>query len=167
MDALEHLRSWIGNSEQRTDTITAAPLAGLAATLDRDDPAPREGTAVPPLWHWLYFLPLYRQSEVGGDGHAKRGGFLPPVPLPRRMWAGGRISFERAVGVGVVATRSSRIADVTGKEARSGPLVFVTVQHEISTDAGLALREDHDLVYRGAPAAGAGSPAPAAAPCDE
>jgi 3-methylfumaryl-CoA hydratase len=167
MDALEHLRSWIGNSEQRTDTITAAPLAGLAATLDRDDPAPREGTAVPPLWHWLYFLPMARQSELGPDGHPRRGGFLPPVALPRRMWAGGRLSFERALRVGEVATRSSRIADVTGKEARSGPLVFVTVQHEISTDAGLALREDHDIVYRGAPAAGAASPAPAAAPCDE
>ena len=167
MDSLEHLRSWIGRSEQRTDTITAAPLAGLAATLDRDDPAPRDGTAVPPLWHWLYFLPMARQSELGPDGHPRRGGFLPPVALPRRMWAGGRLVFERALRVGELATRSSRIADVTGKKARSGPLVFVTVQHEISTAAGLALREDHDIVYRGAPAAGAASPPPAAAPRDE
>jgi 3-methylfumaryl-CoA hydratase len=167
MDPLEPLRAWIGRTEERTDTITAAPLAGLAATLDRDDPQPQHGSAVPPLWHWLYFLPMARQSELGPDGHPRRGGFLPPVALPRRMWAGGRLVFERALRVGEVATRSSRIADVTGKDARSGPLVFVTVQHEISTADGLALREDHDIVYRGAPAAGAASPPAAAAPRDE
>jgi 3-methylfumaryl-CoA hydratase len=166
MDTLEHLRSWIGRSEQRTDAITAAPLAALAATLDRDDPPPTSGTAVPPLWHWLYFLPIARQSELGPDGHPRRGGFLPPVELPRRMWAGGRLTFQRALRVGEVATRTSRIGDVTAKDARSGPLVFVTVRHELSTPEGHAIDEEHDIVYRGQPAPGSNA-APPRAPSDE
>ncbi|HEY8706848.1 MAG TPA: acyl-CoA dehydrogenase, partial [Burkholderiaceae bacterium] len=89
---LDSLPDWIGRTERRSDTITAAPLAGLSATLDRvADPEPRPGSQVPPLGHWLYFLPQAPQSELGPDGHPKRGGFLPPVPLPRRMWAGGRL----------------------------------------------------------------------------
>jgi 3-methylfumaryl-CoA hydratase len=166
MISLDDLRAWIGRTEERTDTITAAPLAGLAATLDRDDPLPTTGSAVPPLWHWLYFLPVQRQSELGADGHPRRGGFLPPVALPRRMWAGGRLGFARALSVGEVATRTSRIADVTAKDARSGPLVFVTVQHRVATAAGVAVEEDHDIVYRGPPAPGAAAATPAA-PGDE
>ena len=166
MDTLQHLRSWIGRSEQRTDTITAAPLAALAAALDRDDPAPATGTAVPPLWHWLYFLPIARQSELGPDGHPRRGGFLPPVELPRRMWAGGRLTFERPLRVGEVATRTSRIDDVTAKDARSGPLVFVTVHHALSTPEGHAISEAHDIVYRGLPAPGSAA-TPQRAPTDE
>jgi hypothetical protein len=81
------LQDWVGRTETVGDDITAAPLRALAATLDRDDPPPQTGTALPPLWHWLYFLPTHAASEIGPDGHAKRGGFLPPVPLPRRMWA--------------------------------------------------------------------------------
>ena len=90
--ALAHLQTWHGKSETLSDSFTAMPVAALSATLDRDDPEPALGTVVPPLWHWLYFLPLARASEIGPDGHPKRGGFLPPVPLPRRMWAGGRLS---------------------------------------------------------------------------
>ena len=158
--------AWLGRIERRSDTITAGPLAALSATLDRDDPAPGTGDAVPPLWHWLYFLPVHRQSELGADGHARRGGFLPPVPLPRRMWAGGRLRFERALRVGDAATRTSRIASIAEKAARSGPLVFVTVHHEIAGPSGVAVSEDQDIVYRGAPAPGA-AVAPAAAPGDE
>src|SRR6266567_7900102 len=76
-----HLREWIGRSETRLDQVTPAPMAALAATLDIDAPYPQPGDPLPPLWHWLYFLPIHRQSELGPDGHAKRGGFLPPVPL--------------------------------------------------------------------------------------
>src|SRR5215472_3954828 len=166
MDTLEHLRSWIGGSEQRTDTITAAPLAALAATLDRDDAPPGNGTAVPPLWHWLYFLPIARQSELGPDGHPRRGGFLPPVELPRRMWAGGRLTFARPLRVGEIATRTSKIADVTAKDARSGPLVFVIVRHELSSVEGHALGEEHDIVYCGLPAPGSAATTPRA-PTDE
>ena len=86
--ATANWEQWIGRSETLTDHITLAPIAALIAALDRDDPPPADGDLLPPLWHWLYFLPRYRQSDVGPDGHAKRGGFPPPVPLPRRMWAG-------------------------------------------------------------------------------
>jgi 3-methylfumaryl-CoA hydratase len=135
----------------------------LSATLDRDDPEPVPGSEVPPLWHWLYFLPVARQSQIGPDGHPKRGGFLPPVPQPRRMWAGGRLTFEHPLQVGDEITRVSRIADVRVKEGRSGALVFVTVRHEIADARGVALAEEHDIVYRDNPPAGAAG-TPAAAP---
>jgi 3-methylfumaryl-CoA hydratase len=148
------LQDWVGKTETRRDSIDARPVELLSATLDRDDPAPRLGDALPPLWHWLYFLPAYRQSDVGPDGHARRGGFLPPVPLPRRMWAGSRIEWLRPIVVGDEASRVSRIASVTSKSGRSGALVFVVVRHEISTGSGLALTEEHDIVYRGLAAPG-------------
>lgn len=141
---IEHLQSWIGRSEEATDEVTATPIAALAATLDIGTPP----TELPPLWHWLYFLPLHRQSELGPDGHAKRGGFLPPVDLPRRMWAGGRLEFHRPLRAGDRITRVSRIADVRFKQGRSGPLVFVLVRHEISNASGVAITEEHDIVYR-------------------
>ena len=166
MDELESLRGWIGRSQALHDTITPTPLAALAATLDRDDPAPGAGTELPPLWHWLYFLPLARAAELGPDGHPKRGGFLPPVPLPRRMWAGGRLEFRHALRVGDAVTRESRIADVQVKRGRSGALVFVTVRHEVADARGVALVEEHDIVYRDLPAPGAAEPTPQPAPAD-
>ncbi|MCB1813900.1 MAG: acyl-CoA dehydrogenase, partial [Candidatus Competibacteraceae bacterium] len=102
---LQHLQQWVGKTEQQTDLITPAPVAALAATLDRDEPPPRNGDPLPPLWHWLYFLPVHRQSQLGPDGHPKRGGFLPPVPLPRRMWAGSQLSFKRALTIGSAIQR--------------------------------------------------------------
>lgn len=147
--ALARFRDWIGRTDVRQDVVTAAPLVALAALLDRDDPAPVEGDLAPPLAHWLYFLPNYRQSEAGPDGHALRGSFLPPVPLARRMWAGSRIEFLRPLRVGSRIARLSRIADVIPKEGRSGPLVFVTVRHEVSDDEGAVLTDEHDIVFRG------------------
>jgi len=163
---LSQLQEWIGKTETRSDIVTAAPVAALAATLDieRDDPKP--GDALPPLWHWLYFLPFDRQSELGPDGHARRGGFLPAVDLPRRMWAGGRMQFHRALRVGQAVTRVSRIADITYKQGRSGPLVFVLVRHEISNGEGLALTEEHDIVYRGHSKASGPASDPRPAPSD-
>lgn len=158
----EQLKQWTGRVETRSDTITVAPLVSLAALLDRDEPAPRAGDPAPPLAHWLYFLPSYRQSEAGPDGHAARGGFLPPVPLPRRMWAGSRLEFLRPLPVGAEVRRISTIQGVTPKSGRSGDLVFVTVRHEVSDDHGVILTDEHDIVYRGE-AAGAASPLPAPA----
>jgi len=152
---MDHLSEWVGRTETRDDQATAAPIAALSATLDRDDPAPLPGSDVPPLWHWVYFLPLAKQSAIGPDGHAQRGGFLPPVPLPRRMFAGGRLEFHHPLHVGDEITRTSRITDVSGKEGRSGKLVFVTVRHDISNAQGVALTEEHDIVYREDPKAGA------------
>lgn len=161
---IESLQQWIGRTERRSDVVTATPVAALSATLDREDPEPLPGTDLPPLWHWMYFAPLVRQSEIGADGHPKRGGFLPPVQLPRRMWAGGRLEFHRALRVGDEITRESRIADVRGKAGRSGSLVFVVVRHEIVDARGPAITEEHDIVYRDDPAPGAATPEPRPAP---
>ena len=158
-ETLEHLQSWQGRTETLHDEATAAPVRGLSATLDRDDPPPVRGAELPPLAHWLYFLPQARQSELGPDGHPRRGGFLPPVPLPRRMWAGGRLQWLQPLRVGDALRRESRIVSVTGKSGRSGDLVFVLVRHEVHTDRGLALTEEHDIVYR--PLARASDPQPA------
>ena len=145
------LQQWIGKSQQERDLITLAPLRGMTALLDRDPGDIADGTALPPLWHWLYFLPLARQSELAEDGHPHRGGFLPPVPLPRRMWAGGRLEFQHQLRAGDRITRNSVIKNVEIKEGRSGPLAFVCVAHEISSAAGLAIYEEHDIVYREKP----------------
>jgi 3-methylfumaryl-CoA hydratase len=161
---IDHLRTWIGREETIEDTVTPVPVRALSATLDRDDPPVKSGDELPPLWHWLYFLPLHRQSEIGPDGHAKRGGFLPPVPLPRRMWAGGRFQFIKPLRVGEAINRRSEIADVTMKEGRSGALVFVLVRHHIGNPDGIAIVEEHDIVYRGLPPAGEAPPAPPKAP---
>jgi 3-methylfumaryl-CoA hydratase len=145
---LDRLREWIGRAERSDDIVTAAPIAALSATLDRDDPSPREGDRVPALWHWLYFLPTHRQSELGVDGHARLGGFLPPVTLPRRLYAGGRVEILDPLLVGDPIERVSRILDVSRKDGRTGPLVFVQVRHEIRRRDRLALTEEHDIVYR-------------------
>jgi len=160
-------QAWIGRTEQHVDVLNAAPLAAWSATLDRDDPPPTAGTLLPPLAHWLYFLKMARANELGPDGHPKRGGFLPPVPLPRRMWAGGRLAFLRPLYVGDTITRVSRITGITTKTGRTGALVFVSVNHELSGNAGRALTEEHDIVYRDPPAAGAPAAWPAPAPVDE
>lgn len=162
---LAHLQTWQGRSETLHDTLSSTPVSGLSATLDRDDPAPQPGTALPPLWHWLYFLPQVRQSGLGPDGHPQRGGFLPPVPLPRRMWAGGRLRWEEGnpLQVGQAVQRVSRIESVTYKAGRTGDLVFVLVKHEVHNEAGLALTEEHDIVYRAAAQPGDPVPPPVAA----
>ena len=159
---LAHLQTWQGRTETRDDVLTAAPVSGLAATLDRDDAPPQSGTALPPLWHWLYFLPQPRQSEIGPDGHPKRGGFLPPVPLPRRMWAGGRLRWEAGnpLQVGQALQRTSTIQSVEHKAGRTGDLVFVQVEHQFRNAQGLALTEEHDIVYRSAAQPGDPAPAP-------
>jgi len=147
-----NLRDWIGRSETVTDTVTPTPYAALSATFDRDPERPSAGTPLPALWHWLYFLPLHKRSDIGPDGHAKRGGFLPPVPLPRRMWAGRQFEFRAPIRIGDRMARTSTIDDVTTKEGRTGKLVFVRVCHELRTNgaADPALVEFHDIVYRAA-----------------
>jgi len=161
-----NLSDWIGRSETVSDTITPTPYAALSATLDRPPVRPAPGTPLPALWHWLYFLPLHPQSEIGADGHARRGGFLPPVPLPRRMWAGSQMEFHQPIAIGDAVTRTSTIQDVSEKTGRSGTLVFVKVRHEIrrNGESAIALTEFHDIVYREAARPGDVAPAPRAAP---
>jgi 3-methylfumaryl-CoA hydratase len=143
-----NVTDWIGKTETRSDAVAAGPVAALSATLDRDDPPPQPGDPLPPLWHWLFFLDRHRASELGPDGHARRGGLLPPVPLPRRMWAGSRFEFHNPLRIGEQITRETRVIDIKEKSGRSGPLVFVVVRHEISNGDGVALTEEHDIVYR-------------------
>lgn len=162
----QDLSAWIGRQEVVQDLISATPVKALNATLDHAAMDVSVGTTLPPLWHWMYFLPLHRQSEIGADGHAKRGGFLPPVPLPRRMWAGSQFEFRKPVRVGDSVERMSTIANVTEKEGRTGKLVFVKVRHEVRCNgqADPAIVEFHDIVYREAKQATDLEPPPVAAP---
>jgi 3-methylfumaryl-CoA hydratase len=161
---IDNLRRWIGRTESRSESITAMPAMQLAATLDRSSDGIQDGLELPPLYHWLYFLPVCRQSELGDDGHPALGGFLPPIPLPRRMWASSTIEFLQPLTIGERATRDSEILDVQLKNGRSGSLVFVKLQHTISCSARVALREIQELVYRDQPRAGDAMPPPAPAP---
>jgi 3-methylfumaryl-CoA hydratase len=165
---MDELNAWIGRSMTVQDSVGPTPVVALTATLDHPAATVPEGTPLPPLWHWLYFLPMHRQSEIGADGHALRGGFLPPVPLPRRMWAGSQFEFRAPIRVGDSVSRTSTIADVTVKSGRTGQLVFVRVRHELRCNgaAEAALVEFHDIVYREAQRAGDAVPPPQAAPAD-
>jgi 3-methylfumaryl-CoA hydratase len=164
-------RQWLDRRERRVDQVHAGPVAALAATLDRDDTELEGGTGLPPelppLWHWIFFTPRERQSDIGPDGHARRGGFLPPIPLSRRMWGGGRLEFHHPVLVGDAIERNSRIADISLKQGRGGPLALVTVRHEITGPRGLAIVEEHDIIYRDGPSPGGDASPPQRAPADE
>jgi 3-methylfumaryl-CoA hydratase len=163
---LDHLRQWIGRTEEASDIVTAQLVKGLRATLFLDIGTPKTGDAAPFTVHWCLAQPVYPMSMLGPDGHPTRGGFLPPVPLPRRMWAGGELEFLEPLRVDDEATRSSRIADVTVKTGSTGTLCFVSVNHEITTSRGVAIRERQDIVYRDVATGGqnAAPAKPAAAP---
>ena len=165
-EGIEALREWIGRSREIADVITAAPLAAMSATLDRADPRPEPGDALPVGWHWLFFHDAAQQSELGADGHPRRGGFLPPVPLPRRMAAGGRLTFKKPLAVGESVRRVSEVTEVTSKPGRSGDLVIVVVRHTVFGEAGIAIEEEQDLVFREAPRPNAPQPVPRSAPTD-
>jgi 3-methylfumaryl-CoA hydratase len=155
---LEELRQWIGRTESAQDTITPRLEASLRATLDRSPEQPTVGDSATLGVHWCLAPPIVPTDALGDDGHPLRGGFLPPVPLPRRMWAGGELAFEAPLQVGDTVTRTSQIEDVAIKEGRSGTMCFVTVRHSWATERGPALEERQDIVYR---AGNAGRPAAA------
>ena len=166
MTSMDDLADWIGNTETAECDVTAAPADILAATFDRDDALLQPGDPIPPGWHWYYFHEVVPLAETGPDGHPKRGGFMPPVPLPRRMWAGSELSFHRPITVGERITKTSTITDVTVKKGTAGTLCFVTARHEIAGVGGLATVEDHTTVYLGEAAPGAGAPKPPPAPAE-
>ncbi|TCR59426.1 MaoC family dehydratase N-terminal domain-containing protein [Bosea sp. BK604] len=153
------LSNWIGRSEDASDIVTKRLVQSFQASFAPNLAAHREGEA-PLALHWCLAPPISPMSALGPDGHAAKGEFLPPVPLPRRMWAGGTIETLQPLRIGEEVTRRSVIGDVSYKEGRSGPLCFVAVDHEILTPRGLALRERHNIVYR--EAAKPGAPAQAA-----
>jgi 3-methylfumaryl-CoA hydratase len=155
----ENFSDWVGRQESTSDTLDPSRTNALRAALGGEDRLTR-GDALPLLHHWLYFWKVQPPEGLGPDGHPAKGGFLPPVPLPRRMWAGGRLKFLKPLIVGESVTRTSTILKVEAKSGKSGNLVFVTVQHEISGATGLAVSEEQDIVYREAAIAGSIS-----APC--
>jgi 3-methylfumaryl-CoA hydratase len=163
---MEKLRAWIGRKESREDVVSAWPVLALAATFDRTDPPPRPGDAIPPGWHWLYFLEAKPASELGHDGHPKLGGFLPPVGVARRMWAGGRIEFRRPLRIGDEVRRDSEIVSIQHKTGRSGGMVFVTVRHTVTAEGEAAVVDEVDIVYREPARPGSAAPAGTPAPRD-
>lgn len=164
---LAHLRQWIGRTEETIDTLAPVPATLLAATLDRDDPPYKEGDALPPAWHWIYFLTGVRPGELGRDGHPALGKFLPPIGRARRMWAGGRLTFRAPLLIGERVTQTAEITAVDVKQGHTGSLVFVTVHYTMANKNGPAVIEEKDLVYRaesaqGGEAARSTEPVPAA-----
>ena len=142
-----HAHEWIGRTETLSDTIHPVPCKALAAALNREW-KPKEGDRLPPLWHWLYFLETARQEELAADGHRKRGGFLPTVQLPRRMWAGSQVQFHSEIEIGKELVRRSTIESIKETSGRSGALTFVKIRHEIRSDHCPAITEIQDIVYR-------------------
>jgi 3-methylfumaryl-CoA hydratase len=160
---LDHLRQWIGRSTEASDIVTVQLVKGLRATLFQEIGEPKPGEAAPFTVHWCLAQPVFPMSMLGPDGHPTRGGFLPPVPLPRRMWAGGELEFLDPLRVGDETRRTSRISDVSVKSGSTGTLCFVAVEHVVTTPRGIAIRERQDVVYRdvaGAPAAAVKAPPP-------
>lgn len=150
------LREWIGRQEYADDEVTLSAVRRLAALLDRSSEDYRPGVPIPGSWYVTLFAPTVPQSDLGADGHPRKGQFLPPVPFPRRMFAGRRVWFHGPLRIGDAVRRVSRIESITPKRGRSGEMCFVTLRHEISAPLGLAVVEEQDIVYREAsPADGA------------
>lgn len=161
---LENLKKWIGEQESSVDYVTVPFVHRLSATLDRDDAMPKIGDVLPIGWHAPLFPRVVGHSQIGADGHPARGDFLPPVPLPRRMFAGKRSTFKSDLRLGDEVKRVSTIKDVTIKSGRTGQMVFVTVNTDITSPRGLAISEEQDIVYRQDPDKDALQPAPQPAP---
>ena len=151
--------AWIGREESSSERILGSVAKAMAATLDVEQ-APQPGEPLPPGWQWLFFNPTARRSALGLDGHPQRGGFLPPIELPRRMWAGSRIRYLADLPIEAQATRRSRILKIEHKSGKRGSLTFVTVEHTISCNGTPCIAEEQDLVYRDAPTPGASPAAP-------
>ncbi len=151
--------AWVGREEVRSETIDESVMQAMAAAMDLDR-APGIGEALPPGWQWLFFNPKVRQSELGVDGHPAKGGFLPPVALPRRMWAGSRIQYLAELPVGAPASRKSEILKVVNKSGKRGALCFVTVRHTTASNGVDSIIEEQDIVYKEATPPGSPLSAP-------
>ncbi len=167
---VDHLRSWIGREEDFSDVITVDLVRKFNAMLDKPAEKPAVGQVAPLLIHYCLGQPAALTAQLGEDGHPPKGGFLPPVPLPRRMWAGGKLSFSDDLFIGDTVRRVSRISDLSVKEGRSGVLCFVTVEHKLDVDGRVVIQERQDIIYRdaatGGPAAKPAAPAEPIAPGD-
>lgn len=164
-DKLEHWRSWIGRGEEASDVLDAGRARALQATLDDPGPPLQDGDPLPALWQWVYFWNIAPTATLGADGHPARGAFMPPIDLPRRMWAGCRVSVHRPLTIGQSATRRMAVTDVQSKTGKNGPLAFVTVRTVYADAQGDCIDEELDIAYRGAGTTGVppGEPAPSIA----
>ncbi len=151
-----NLQDFIGSTEEAKEFLAPNPANALRGLLNSTRATFEDGDQLPPQWHWLYFLPNAPQAEMGQDGHPKLGGFLPDTGLPRRMFAGARVTYEKPLIIGQPAHRRSQIISIDEKDGKSGKLVFVTVAHEYEQAGSLALTEEQTVVYREA----ATAPAP-------
>ncbi len=165
-DDMANLQDWVGNVRSAEGRIEAWPADALNATLDRDDAPLKDGDAIPPGWHQIYLHRVAKLDDTAADGHPRKGDFLPPIPLPRRMWAGTKSVFHKSLHVGERVSWASTIGAVTAKEGRTGRLVFLRIDHEIAGEDGLATSEVQDLVYREPAKSGAPAPAPRPAPAE-
>ncbi len=147
---LNTLKSWIGRSITRHSDLPAFGAQALAGAINHTE-APDTGNPLPLPWHWLYFLDPTLRDSTGEDGHPRKGGFLPPVPLPRRMWAAGALDIAQPLVLGLATEKTSSITSVEAKNGRSGPLVFVNLKHELRQGHDLCITEEQNLVYREAP----------------
>ncbi len=160
------MSGWIGRQEVLEDEVALPIVRRLAALLDLDPMAYRRGDALPEGWHSVFFAPIARQSQLGPDGHPRKGDFLPPVPLPRRMFAGRRLRYLAPITIGAEIRRTSTIASITPKTGRTGQMIFVRVDHVVEMDGKPVLTELHDIVYREEAKPGTGAPAKAEAPVE-
>ena len=160
---IAYLQEWVGKQETKEDDISLFPAQALAAALDNEE-LPNKGDELPPFWEWMYFLPTPKASATGVDGHPDKGGFLPPVPLPRRMWAAGEVECHQPLIIGKAATRLSTIESVELKSGSTGTLVFVNVRHDISQGGALCISQVQNIVYREQPTERAELPAGKPAP---
>ncbi len=160
------MAGWIGRREVLEDEVALPIVRRLAALLDLDPLAFRRGDALPEGWHAVFFAPIARQSHLGPDGHPRKGDFLPPVPLPRRMFAGRRMRYLAPITIGAEIRRTSTITSITPKTGRTGQMVFVRVDHVVEMDGKPVLTELHDIVYREEAKPGTSAPTKAEAPVE-
>lgn len=144
---MENFNAWIGKKEISKDFVNSRPIEMLKALLNEKN---KEVVDLPHLSHWLYFLPIFNQDELSDDGHPRKGEFLPPIPFPKRMWAGGRLSFLIPIQINQHIRRESEITKVEFKQGKSGNMYFVTIKHRIYAEDQLAIIEEQDIVYRDA-----------------
>lgn len=155
---IDYLRTWVGREQRVTDSLPLFPARALAAALDHKQ-LPGDGDVLPPTWHWLYFLDTPTATGTGSDGHPRKGGFLPPVPLPRRMWAAGSLNFNKTLRLAIPAEKVSTVRSVELKDGKSGTLVFVNLEHRLYQEGQLCISEEQNLVYRAMPTGPAPLPA--------
>jgi len=166
MDTAEDLDRYIGQSESAQDIVTARMIAHMGTALGRDDPPPQAGDPLPPGWQWMVCASAVGPNDTAPDGLPARGDILPPIPLPRRMWAGGRMTLHQPLRVGEAVRRVTTIKSAVQKVGRSGPIAFVTIAYDYSGENGLAVAEEMDVAYRAERQEGERPPPPQPVPAE-